>query len=169
MEIPPRLSEQQKFILGWMNNKEEKKWDRRLSFAEVTDSKPTHTPEADIVELSWAVANEFNTEHKDRIFSSYEETEEHADKQGLEKDSPEVETFARILMIEKDQNRTLTPSHRSSVTRSLSRLEERGLIERRKWYCVLLTDEGRECAKEIIRRNEDGRYSLSFENLKPKW
>lgn len=107
-EIPPRLSDQQKFILA----------------------KLLETTRKDL--LSRAVAYEF----------------------------------------EGDGNRwdswKLSKSHSASFSRALSRLEERGLVVVTLHVSppsASLTDKGREVAREIKRRAEDGRYNLEFKTL----
>lgn len=93
---------------------------------------------------------------------------------------------------ETPNNRTVagyTDTCLASLSRSLRRLDDRGLVDRIVLYgwnrkrrtkqnihewrprdrsyvsAVQLTDEGREAGREILRRHSDGRYSLSFDTL----
>lgn len=106
-------------------------------------SRPRHRSDG---QLSWAVALEFDGYDGERI---------------LPADRAEA-TYHR-----KDE--ILSDAHRASLSRSLGRLEERGLIERSAMYYhprrIELTTDGRRVGREVLRRHRDGRYSLEFNTL----
>jgi len=152
-KIPPRLSDQQKFILA------------RLS-QEGTGDVPERYFDW-ITSLSYDVAEEFGSGHKDRVFDR--EVQHQINKQ---ESSSGAKTAAKItgLLLEdtKSQNKVLTRKHRASFSRSLKKLKERGLIRTvvdKNRKNVVLTEKGLQAAFEIKRRLEDGRYSLEFETL----
>ncbi|MFC7155172.1 hypothetical protein ACFQPA_06850 [Halomarina halobia] len=58
----------------------------------------------------------------------------------------------------------LTANHRSTHSRSLERLYDRGLIT--NFIFITPTDDGRAVGQELRRRHADGRYSLQF-NTEP--
>lgn len=150
-----RLSKQQKFILV------------RL-LQEGVGGIPERYSDA-ISFLSWDVAEEFNRGHRDRIFDRKIQLEIFKQKS----DWSAVNIMEMMLRAESMQDRTLTKKHRTSFSRSLRRLRERGLVylgigsigDAPKRKTIWLTEEGLEVAKELKRRAEDGRYNLEFETL----
>jgi len=133
------LSTQQQFILCWLSV--EKARYRR-----------------DLRQLSWAVAHQFDSEgERFRTWTKYRG---------------------------KVTNHTLSGQHSASFGRTLRRLEERELIDRRgssrkqfyhdsedglssRWVTgtrgIELTADGESVGTEILRRERDGRYGLSFD------
>jgi hypothetical protein len=96
-------------------------------------------------------------------------------------EAPRMPTVSERVAAEFDESgerrhdarrRSVSESHSASVSRSVTRLGERGFVERKralyesgKSHRVTLTDDGYSVAQEILRRCRDGRYSLSFDTL----
>lgn len=154
MAVPPRLSDQQKFILAYLAEQGSPSW-------------PT-------TRVSWAVAREFEGRVTDR-------------KENMA-DGGASPALAGIIMRSLEKQEVLTPEHRSSFSRAVSRLEDRGLIWKRRRTVereyleadltrvkesreseqsvrLGLTEEGEAAADAILQRVGDGRYALSFETL----
>ena len=171
-DIPPRLSEQQKFTLAAAYQNE--------------------TPVANINTVSWAVAEEFDDDSGERILhpdakkkTPSEWADATADNDLSAEDAAMFSELGAALqesMLPDDP--VLQAVHSASFSRSLRRLEDRGLLERKSIHReridgslelvenlneeaqatrVLLTDSGEQAAEEIQRRAADGRYNLSFE------
>jgi hypothetical protein len=170
-DIPPRLSDQQKFILA--------------------DASSGDFQWGHIASLSWDVAEEFGEGSKDRILDPDEERKSSEDAFEYAEqltDDPEKAEFLATTHMQMSNSSLpddpiLTETHRASFSRSLKRLEDRELLERKmvkqttvdgerkqvedtfssRNSVVVLTDEGTEAAEEIKQRVDDGRYGLNFE------
>jgi hypothetical protein len=173
--IPPRLSDQQKFILALLAS---------------GDSSADQ-----LTTLSWRVAEEFDDEaggdgricDPDEYTQTPEEVVEQATEQA--ETAEEAKEIAHLTMslgagFGPDEP-ILKAGHSASVSRSLRRLEDRELIRRESLsreviddelvnMTVLdaerhtharLTDAGEKVGDEVRRQASDGRYSLSFETL----
>ena len=149
-DLPPRLSDQQRFIL-----------------ARISESTTGKHP---MTRLSWAVAEEFDD--GDRIADRQENAIEIAEESG---DPGEASLLLSTIFDGFEKRRVLTEEHRKSFSRSIRRLADRELLTRyvyaasesrdpnTKW--VEPTDEGRAAGEEIRRRHDDGRYSIRFDTL----
>jgi len=165
MNVPDRLSKQQQFILGWLTQYENDTWELRVMFERSGNDVGTGTPTAELSELSWAVAREFDSDETPRIERLFDEAEEHAGEQGLDFDSEEVTAYMMIQMVDREKKDRLAATHRSSVSRTLDRLENRELILKHPQYRVALTAGGRKAGEKVLQHHRDGRYSLSFDTL----
>lgn len=200
VDIPPRLSDRQKFVLGWMvRNRADRdeRLQQRLDDARddgntmryryarrrwLRDYGTVFTPSAP--SLSRAVAREFgemeDIERKTEAEILDEQAEQLAnaetseEKQRLYEKFNERNEFRRALNSRPIRGRVyderMTDEHRSTHSRTLRRLDERGLLDRERssrghTTAVMLTDEGREVGGEILRQHADGRYSLAFDTL----
>lgn len=150
--LPPRLSDRQQFVLAWMADAQDTRDERLREAVESRNHMARRrfvgrygTPyEASPPTLSRAVAREFG---------EIEETgaggEPDAD---LPEEPEELEELRRSLAARPTRGREYdertTDAHRSTHSRTLRRLADRGLLDR-----------------EILRRHSDGRYSLAFETL----
>jgi len=169
-DIPARLSEQQKFILAWLSRD-----DDNAAF---------------ISKLSWEVAKEFDDDDETdgRILDPDEErrTRDEVTDEALDRfDFGNAKIFSATILTLQDEylpdEPVLEDTHNASLSRSLRRLEDRGLIERSKQVfsdgaqatrpapnqhnLVYLTDDGCDVGGELNRRVTDGRYGLSFERM----
>lgn len=174
-DFPPRLSEQQQFILASV-------------LGDGSTTRKRMGP------LSWAVAEEFDdVETKryidpDRKRKSPEEWaeeafERHDDPATAAKAARRGSTLQASLLPDEKQ---LKSAHSASVSRSVRRLEERDLVERKtlsleevdgelqylevwaddtRTTDVILTDAGKSAAEEVQRRVDDGRRNLTFETV----
>ncbi|KXB06042.1 hypothetical protein AKJ51_04325 [candidate division MSBL1 archaeon SCGC-AAA382A20] len=143
--------------------------------------------------LSLKIAREFNGEYGDRMNNRKEKLEELVDRAKEGNNETDVEEDITNVLGAffheggRHKNKVLTSKHRASFSRSLKRLEDKGLIERVydtkfdsdkdnaryikkeendcKTQRAILTERGREVAREVKRRVEDDRYSLEFETL----
>ena len=170
-ELPPRLSDQQKFILA------------DVTYGGFEWSYISH--------LSWDVAEEFGEGSKDRILDPEEERK--SSQEAFEfaerlTDDPEQAEFIATTHMQMANSSLpdeaiLTETHRASFSRSLKRLEDRELLERKmvkqtvvdgerkrvedifssRNSLVVLTDDGKGAAEKIKQRVDDGRYGLDFE------
>lgn len=135
-ELPPRLSDHQKFILSFLA--------RNQGTMPVT---PT----------SRALAKEFHTEDEYPWWSGGARI--------LTRDLSQ--TGPRASYYTKPE--VGSSYHSSAFSRTLNRLENRGLIssnkEHGKRQSITLTDKGERVGEEILRRHRDGRYNLEFENI----
>lgn len=172
-DLPPRLSKQQQFILASV----------------LGDGSTTHER---MGPLSWAVAEEFDNVETERYIDPDRErktAEEWADDAfDRFEDNGAAGEFARLgsalqasLLPDEKQLKNV---HSASVSRSVRRLEDRDLVERKSLSLeevdgelqllevyaddtrtthVMLTDAGKSAAEEVQRRVDDGRRNLSFE------
>lgn len=108
-----------------------------------------------ISELSWFIARMFNSEHGDRIWDATEQKkqllEEFQKNRSKESYELTMATF-RVIDIFHRKREMLTEKHRASFSRSLRRLDTRGLVERRGgWRAnyVKLTEFGCEVAEVV--------------------
>jgi nucleotidyltransferase/DNA polymerase involved in DNA repair len=171
-DLPPRLSEQQQFLLA----------------TALGDGSTTHER---MRRLSWAAAEEFDDVDAERIIDPERErktAEEWADE-AFDRfdDSADAGEYASLgsalqaaFLPEEKQLRSV---HSASVSRSVRRLEDRDLVERQSLRLerldgelqllevyaddtrtthVMLTDAGERAAEEVQRRVDDGRRKLSF-------
>jgi hypothetical protein len=171
-DLPPRLSDQQQFILA----------------TALGDGSATHER---MEPLSWAVAEEFDDVDAERYIDPERErktAEEFADD-AFERfdDTGDASKFAHLgsalqtAMLPDEKQ--LKSVHSASVSRSVRRLEDRDLVERKTLMLesvdgelqllevyaddtrtthVILTDAGKTAAEEVQRRVDDGRRNLSF-------
>ena len=171
-DLPPRLSSQQKFILAALAS-EKRGW-RRLQ------------------PLSWEVAREFDDEETSRYIDPEEARKpaEHFLEQGADmfddmaKAHEWAERGKRLHDSSLPDGPRITAKHSPSVSRSIRRLEDRELVDRRtlsvekteeglewvpergettKTTHVVLTDAGERAAEEIQDRVADGRRKLDFD------
>lgn len=115
------------------------------------------------VYLSWAVARAYEGKNSLSIEEARSDFEEHKQKYlaKIAKEAPELLSMSKLYW---NQRRTfsdqLLPSFRASLSRSLKRLEARGLIRREihgtrprwtkpKTVGIFLTAEGREIARHL--------------------
>lgn len=169
MDLPPRLSDQQLFVLATIRQV----MNRRLERGRLTVNVNVHG-------LSKQVAEEFDD--GDRIHRGLTDDEHREQVRELRGRGEHM--MADIAEQHRREDRGhagrggdhLTNAHSSSFSRALTRLEDRELLVARtsrdprgyrepKRTGVRLTDEGREVADEVLRRHRDGRYSLSFDTL----
>jgi DNA-binding Lrp family transcriptional regulator len=112
-----------------------------------------------------------------------------ADMMDLFDDPAKAQYHARMSLASTrerlEEKPTIKDTHRASVSRSLRRLEERGLIDREtivwrerdgerkpvritngtRTTKISLTEAGKEAGEEILRRVSDGRYNLAYDTL----
>ena len=108
-------------------------------------------------ELSWHIAKKFNKGHNDRIWNKdkhkdklikefKESVKDCYDERGMYKDEQarkkimlekEIANFGMMWADYRHKEKHLTQKHRASFSRSLRRLEERGLIVRVVWYSII--------------------------------
>jgi hypothetical protein len=174
-DLPSRLSEQQQFILASV----------------LGDGSNTHER---MGPLSWRVAEEFDDVDAERYIDP-DRARKTADDWGDKAfdrfdDPPAAAKYARLgsslqasLLPDEKQ---LKNGHSASVSRSVRRLENRDLVERKSlslevvdgelqllevWADdtrtthVILTGAGESAAEEVQRRVDDGRRNLSFETV----
>jgi hypothetical protein len=174
-ELPPRLSEQQKFILAHM-------------VAGIEGKDWSH-----VARVSWDLAEEFNDhdDPKPRILDPDEAAD--SPEEILERTMQMTDDLADATWLAETQaaaqrqhlpdEPTLKNRHSASVSRSIRRLAERDLLERKtivydvsegerveligsdRTTHIFPTDEGADAGEEVRRRLGDGRYSLSFDQL----
>lgn len=166
-DLPPRISNQQMFILAWSRDLM-----TRREIREIGHPIP-------VVDVSFEAAKEFdqNGSRKGKIPTPDELKERIAE--GIDEGN-ELKVYLNQKTLDEGRHLHdrppkphLTAVHSSSFSRSLNRLEDRGLVDsylgrgrhEPKRTGIRLTDEGREVADEILRRHRDGRYTLSFDTL----
>ena len=103
--------------------------------------------------LSWHIAEKFNKDHKDRIDdytkASLEIMQEANEQDTLSDSKFKLLYLKSIFLKSRRKKKRLTPKHRASLSRSIKRLEQRGLVERRN-VGVFLTEEGREVCQQLF-------------------
>lgn len=147
VEIPTKLSEMQKAILECL-------WNCKESYL-----CPAHT--LNITTVSWFVAERFNRGHNDRIWDQKGakiEVAKRINGKNL------IRTFQMIENLHR-QPKLLTPKHRASFSRSVKRLEDRGLIKRYvalrhekrgdKWFLVWYVGDGRTRYLRLTNRGKE--------------
>jgi hypothetical protein len=165
MDIPSRLSDQQKFILAFLSTRD--------SYS--------------VRGLSRKTAEEVG----DRTIDRQEKAQQAGQNILPDADSPQVvSTIIKSIFSGLKEQHAITNSHSASFSRALTRLDERGLIQvgRRTvtsserqydddghaavWEThepsatrarLWLTDEGQAAGAELYRRSQDGRYNLDFQ------
>ena len=165
MDIPSRLSDQQKFILAFLSTRD--------SYS--------------VRGLSRKTAEEVG----DRTIDRQEKAQQAGQNILPDADSPQVvSTIIKSIFSGLKEQHAITNSHSASFSRALSRLDDRGLIW--VWHRTVtsteyeydddgleavweidepsatrarlgLTDEGQAAGAELYRRSQDGRYNLDFQ------
>lgn len=172
-DLPPRLSDRQKFVLAEL-----------VARADRAEARGWGSTGTKARALSRAVAQEFDAT-TDNTPMSREELEQEHQEELVEAESDDErerikEQHEQLLKIRsmfsgrrsRGRDEVLSRNHRSTHSRTLDRLEDRGLIDRsyhhtfeRQTNGVATTEEGEAAGREVLRRVEDGRYSLSFDTL----
>lgn len=183
-DLPPRLSEQQQFILAYLRHSElsdrkhhDAMFNAGLISARTRAEFGLRGGRVGAEPLSRAVALEFD-EDGERISQAPDPAKERIERaldRGRDDIAAAIVTFENQPDHPNERDRYIKPVHSASISRSLTRLAEREppLIDRRRGpgsrepttTAGSLTAAGREAGAEVLRRIHDGRYSLSFETI----
>lgn len=178
-DLPPRLGDQQRFILAVLADYDDGVDMTYLSWevAREFDGETSPFADMDIGDLTDLMNDDHDDDesaHGDRIVNR----EAARNRMMVNADSPAAVNRVSTVFGMFRHAEKLKSAHNASFSRSVAALEERGLVERgglhtthadgRETYrtaVVGATDAGRAAGEELRRRHGDGRYSLHFDTL----